>query len=301
MRVSFSAMSGRPDPYLTQGMTPNTHTTENMPATARTTLVTGGTGKTGRRVAARLTERGLPVRTASRGSEIPFVWEEPDTWDAALGGVGAVYISYYPDLAFPGAAETVGAFAERAVAMGVRRLVLLSGRGEEGALISEDKVRGSGADVTVVRASWFNQNFDEGFFLESVLAGELALPTGDAVEPFVDVDDIADVAVAALTDDRHIGGTYELSGPRLLGFAEIAAELSRATGREITYAPVTLDAYRDFLASVGAPADFADLFELINDGRNAHLVHGVEEALGRKPKDFTDFVADAARTGVWRA
>ncbi|MFD3921158.1 NmrA family transcriptional regulator [Streptomyces sp. NPDC058595] len=284
-------------------MTPSTHhthSTANTPAAgARTTLVTGGTGKTGRRVAARLTERGLPVRIASRGGGTPFVWEEPGTWDGALDGVGAVYLSYYPDLAFPGAAETVGAFAERAVAKGVHRLVLLSGRGEEGALISEGKVRSSGADVTVVRASWFNQNFNEGFFLEPVLAGELALPTGDAVEPFVDVDDVADVAVAALTDDRHIGRTYELSGPRLIGFAEIAGELSRATGREITYAPVTIEEYRDFLLSVGAPADFADLFELINDGRNAHLVDGVEEVLGRRPGDFTDFAADVARTGVW--
>ncbi|MET4927443.1 NmrA family transcriptional regulator [Streptomyces sp. PSRA5] len=282
-------------------MTQNTHNTRNTPAAAaRPTLVTGGTGKTGRRVAARLTERGLPVRIASRGGEIPFVWEEPDTWDAALEGVGAVYLCYYPDLAFPGAAEAVGAFAERAVAKGARRLVLLSGRGEEGALLSEGNVRSSGADVTVVRASWFSQNFNEGFFLEPVLSGELALPTGDAVEPFVDVDDVADVAVAALTDDRHIGRTYELSGPRLLGFAEIAAELSKATGREITYSPVALEEYRDFLVSVGAPEEFADLFELINDGRNAHLVDGVEEALGRRPKDFTQFAADVARTDVWR-
>ncbi|MFD3522325.1 NmrA family transcriptional regulator [Streptomyces sp. NPDC058653] len=282
-------------------MTQHTDSSEDTPtADAGTILVTGGTGKTGRRVAARLVERGLPVRTASRGSEIPFVWEEPDTWDAALEGVGAVYISYYPDLAFPGAAEAVGALARRAVATGARRLVLLSGRGEEGARISEERVKESGGEVTVVRANWFNQNFDEGFFLESVLAGELALPTGDAVEPFVDVDDVADVAVAALTDGRHIGRTYELSGPRLLGFAEIAAELSRATGREIAYRPVALDDYRDFLLSVGAPVDFADLFELITDGRNAHLVDGVQEALGRKPKDFADFAADAARTGVWR-
>lgn len=282
-------------------MTQNTHNTENTRAAApRLTLVTGGTGKTGRRVAARLTERGLPVRIGSRGSEIPFVWEEPDTWDAALEGVGAVYLCYYPDLAFPGAAEAVGAFARGAVDRGARRLVLLSGRGEEGALISEGKVKDSGGDVTIVRASWFSQNFSEGFFLEPVLAGELTLPTGEAVEPFVDVDDVADVAVAAFTDDRHIGRTYELSGPRLLGFDEIAAELSKATGREITYAPVALEDYRDFLVSVGAPEDFADLFELINDGRNAHLVHGVEEALGRRPKDFTEFAADVARTGVWQ-
>ncbi|MFI6082757.1 hypothetical protein ACIBBB_17575 [Streptomyces sp. NPDC051217] len=160
-------------------------------------------------------------------------------------------------------------------------------------------MRDSGGEVTVVRASWFSQNFNEGFFLEPVLTGEPALPTGDAVEAFVDVDDVADVAVAALTDDRHIGRTYELSGPRLLGFAEIAAELSKATGREITYAPVELEDYRDFLVSAGAPEDFADLFELITDGRHAHLVHGVEEALDRGPRDFTELAADVARTGVW--
>ncbi|MGW3510493.1 NmrA family NAD(P)-binding protein [Streptomyces sp. NPDC000994] len=262
-------------------------------------LVIGGTGKTGRRVAERLTAQGLPVRVGSRSGEPPFVWEDASTWEAALDGVLAVYVTYYPDLAFPGAAETVGAFARTAVAKGARRLVLLSGRGEEGARISEDKLKESGADWTVVRASWFAQNFSESFFLEPVLAGELALPTGDAVEAFVDADDIADVAVAALTDDRHIGRTYELSGPRLLSFHDIATELSKATGRQITYIPVTVDEYRKALEDNGLPVEFADLFELILDGRNAHLVHGVEEALGRKPKDFADFARDAAATGVW--
>ncbi|WP_177198714.1 NmrA family transcriptional regulator [Streptomyces colonosanans] len=273
--------------------------TRNTSTMNNTTLVIGGTGKTGRRVAERLTARGLPVRVGSRSGEPPFVWEDLSTWDAALEGVGAVYITYYPDLAFPGAAEAVGAFARTAVAKGARRLVLLSGRGEEGARISEDKLKESGADWTVVRASWFTQNFSEGFFHELVLAGELPLPTGDAVEPFVDADDIADVAVAALTEDGHVGKTYELSGPRLLSFHEIAAELSKASGRQITYIPVTLDDFRKSLEDNGLPVEFADLFELILDGRNAHLVHGVEEVLGRGPKDFTDFARDAAADGVW--
>ena len=274
--------------------------TRNISTTANnTTLVIGGTGKTGRRVAERLTARGLPVRVGSRSGEPPFVWEDPGTWDAALEGVDAVYVTYYPDLAFPGAAEAVGAFARTAVAKGARRLVLLSGRGEEGARLSEDKLKESGADWTVIRASWFTQNFSEGFFHELVVAGELPLPTGDAVEPFVDADDIADVAVAALTEDGHVGKTYELSGPRLLSFHEIAAELSKATGRQITYIPVTLDDFRKSLEDNGLPVEFAELFELILDGRNAHLVHGVEEALGRKPKDFTDFAREAVADGVW--
>ncbi|MFJ2500330.1 NmrA family NAD(P)-binding protein [Streptomyces sp. NPDC087539] len=265
----------------------------------RTTLVIGGTGKTGRRVAERLTAQGLPVRVGSRSGEPPFVWEDPDTWEAAVEGVGAVYVTYYPDLGFPGAAEAVGAFSELAVKKGARRLVLLSGRGEQGAVVSENRLKESGADWTVVRASWFNQNFDESFFLAPVLSGELALPTADAVEPFVDADDIADVVVAALTDDRHIGRTYELSGPRSLSFREVAAELSKATGREIAYLPVTLDEYRGFLRENGLPVEFAELFGLILDGRNARVVNGVEEVLGRRPRDFSDFAKDAAATGVW--
>ncbi|MEU9148173.1 NAD(P)H-binding protein [Streptomyces sp. NPDC048349] len=268
-------------------------------AAQHTTLVIGGTGKTGRRVAEKLTAQGRPVRIGSRRGSPAFDWNEPAGWPAALEGADRVYVTYYPDLAFPGAAEQIGAFAEAAVAAGARRLVLLSGRGEEAAQHAEELLKASGAEWTVVRASWFNQNFDESFFLEPVLAGELALPTAEAVEAFVDADDIADVVVAALTDEQHIGRTYELSGPRLLSFFDVAAELSKVTGREISYVPVSDEAYRAVLRENGLPEEFADLFTLILDGRNAHLVHGVQEVLGRAPKDFADFAREAAATGVW--
>ncbi|MFD0259690.1 NmrA family NAD(P)-binding protein [Kitasatospora indigofera] len=263
------------------------------------TLVTGGTGKTGRRVAARLTARGLPVRIGSRGARPGFDWEDPSGWEAVLEGVGAVYLTYYPDLAFPGAAEAVEAFSALAVAKGARRLVLLSGRGEEGALAAEEKMKATGADWTVVRASWFAQNFSEGFFLESVLAGEIVLPTGAAVEPFVDADDIADVVVAALTGERHVGRTYEVSGPRLLSFHDVAAALSGATGRPITYRPAGKEEYRAELVAGGLPPEFADLFDLITDGRNAHLAPGIQEALGRAPRDFAEYARKAAAEGAW--
>lgn len=262
-------------------------------------LVIGGTGKTGRRVVDRLEALGRPARAGSRSSEIPFVWEDESTWQDALDGVSAAYVTYYPDLAFPGAKEAVERFAAFAVARDVRRLVLLSGRGEEGAVASEDALKASGCDWTVVRANWFNQNFSESFFLDPIRSGELALPTGDAVEPFVDTDDIADVVVAALTDDRHIGKTYELSGPRLLSFHDVVRELSAATGRTITYVPVSADDYRAALRELGEPEEFADLFNLIVDGRNASVVHGVREALGREPKDFSDYAKEAAARGVW--
>ncbi|MEU6239162.1 NAD(P)H-binding protein [Kitasatospora sp. NPDC047058] len=262
-------------------------------------LVTGGTGKTGRRVVERLTARGRAVRTGSRTAAVPFDWDDRNTWAPALEGVGAAYLSYYPDLAFPGAVETVGAFARLAAKAGVERLVLLSGRGEEAARAAEDAVREAGTGWTVVRCAWFNQNFDESFFLDPVLGGELALPTGTAAEPFVDADDIADVAVAALTEDGHHGEVYELTGPRLLSFADVAAELSAATGREIRFTPVSIEEYRAVLGAAGLPGDFADLFTMILDGRNAHLADGVRRALGREPRDFTEFARAAAATGVW--
>ncbi|MFF4371243.1 NAD(P)H-binding protein [Streptomyces sp. NPDC001594] len=275
-----------------------TKTNTNTSGTKKT-LVIGGHGKTGRRVAERLLIQGREVRIGSRTGEPAFDWHAPATWGPALRDVDRVYVTYQPDLAFPGAADQVGAFAEAAVAAGAGRLVLLSGRGEEAARLAEDRLKDSGADWTVVRASWFNQNFDESFFLESVRAGEIALPVADAVEPFVDAGDIADVVVAALTDGRHAGRTYELSGPRLLSFGEVAAELSKATGREIAYVPVSDGEFRAALRQEGLPEEFAELFALILDGRNAHLVHGVEEVLGRRSRDFADYAREAAATGVW--
>jgi uncharacterized protein YbjT (DUF2867 family) len=268
-----------------------------------TTLITGGTGKTGRRVAERLTARGVPVRVGSRAGEPPFDWQDPATWPAALAGMDAVYLSYYPDLAFPGAADAIRALAGAAVERGVRRLVLLSGRGEPEAQRGEEIVRSSSVDWTIVQSSMFAQNFSEYFLLEPVRSGIVAFPAGDMAEPFIDVEDIADVAAAALTEDRHAGRLYEVTGPRLLTFAEAVAEISAAIGREVRYQPITPDEYYHALTAEGMPPDLAvpirDLFGSIFDGRNAYVADGVRQALGREPRDFRDYVRDAAATGVW--
>jgi uncharacterized protein YbjT (DUF2867 family) len=270
----------------------------------RPTLVLGGTGKTGRRVAERLTARGVPIRLGSRSVEPPFDWEDPRTWAPVLDGMGSVYVSYYPDLAIPGAVQTVGSFAELAVKSGVPRVVLLAGRGEPEAEQAEDAVRDSGAELTIVRSTWFAQNFSEDYWQEAILSGEVSLPAGDVPEPFVDADDIADVAVAALTDDRHIGQLYELTGPRLLTFAQAVDEISEASGREIRYVPVSIEEYAAAAAQQGVPAEVIELltylFGEVLDGRNAHLTDGVQRALGREPRDFRDYARDAAATGVWK-
>ena len=207
--------------------------TNHMHENHKTTLVLGGTGKTGRRVVERLAARGVPTRVGSRSGEPPFDWEDRATWAPALRGVGAAYVSYYPDLAVPSAPAAVGDLAALAVELGVRRLVLLSGRGEEEAQRAERILQEAGADWTIVRCSWFSQNFSENFMLDGVLDGVLALPVGDVREPFVDAEDIADVAVAALTEPGHAGQLYELTGPRLLTFAEAVAEIADASGRDV--------------------------------------------------------------------
>jgi uncharacterized protein YbjT (DUF2867 family) len=269
------------------------------------TLVAGGTGKTGRRVAERLEALGRPVRVGSRSGEPPFDWEDRGTWVPALRGTAAAYLSYFPDLAVPGARDAVGALAELAVASGTRRLVLLSGRGEEEAQLAEEAVQASGAGWTIVRCSWFMQNFSEGYLLEPVLSGEVVLPVGEVPEPFVDADDIADVAVAALTEDGHAGQVYEVTGPRSLTFAQATKEIARACRRSVSFAPVPMDAYVAAAVGYGVPDDVLSplryLFTEVLDGRNAHTADGVQRALGRPPRDFAQFARHAAASGVWSA
>jgi len=271
----------------------------------RTTLVLGGTGKTGRRVVERLTAKGLPTRVGSRSGKPPFDWENRSTWAPVLEGTDQVYISYYPDLALPGAVETVGSFAELAVRSGIPRLVLLAGRGEAEAERAEQAVRDSGAELTILRSTWFAQNFSEDHLLEHVRSDVLAVPAGDTPEPFVDAEDIADVAVAALTDDRHTGELYELTGPRLLTFAEAAEEIGNAAGRGIRYLPVSIEEHATAAAEQGVPGEVIDLltylFGEVLDGRNAHLTDGVQRALGREPRDFADYARNAAASGIWNA
>jgi uncharacterized protein YbjT (DUF2867 family) len=269
---------------------------------SKPTLVLGGTGKVGRRVVERLTEGGLPVRVGSRSGEPRFDWDDRATWGPVLEGVGSAYMSHYWD-AVPGAAESLGSFAELAVERGVSRLVLLSGRGEEEAERGWRAVRDSGAELTVLRSTWFAQNFSEEDWREMVRAGELALPADDTPEPFVDAGDIAEVAVAALSDDRHVGAVYELTGPRLLTFAEAVREISRAVGREIRYVPISIEEFAAAHIEQGVPSEVVELltvlFGEVLDGRNAHVTDGVRRALGRPPRDFSDYARDAAATGIW--
>ena len=282
-------------------MTTQTNTTSSN----ELVLVLGATGKTGRRIVSSLENLGVPVRRGSRSASPSFDWNNSATWDDCLEGVTKIYINYAPDLAMPGATDAISELVRRARAAGVKHLVLLSGRGEEEAQACETIVQASGIDWTIVRASWFNQNFSEGAFVDMVQAGQITLPDVSTPEPFVDVDDIAEVAVVALTQPGHAGELYEVTGPRMLSLADVAEELSNATGRTIKYTPVPHDAFVQSVAESGAPKDVVwmldYLFATVLDGRNAYLTDGVQRALGREPKDFADYASDVAGTGVWNA
>jgi uncharacterized protein YbjT (DUF2867 family) len=267
-------------------------------------LILGGEGKTGRPVAERLRERGHEVRIGSRSAAIPFDWRDPSGWPAALEGVHAVYIAYQPDLAVPGSDGDIRQLSRLAAEAGVRRLVLLSGRGEDAADVSEAAMKEAGIAWTVLRGSWFFQNFSEGLFAEPILAGELVLPSATVREPFVDTRDIADVAVTALTQDGHADKTYELTGPRLMTFREAVAEFSAAGGRDVAYTSVTVEAYAGMLREANMPEDVVwlvtYLFGSVLDGRNERLSGDIAQVLGRPPRDFADFARETAETGFWR-
>jgi uncharacterized protein YbjT (DUF2867 family) len=267
-------------------------------------LVLGGKGKTGRKVADRLTKLHHEVRIGSRGEKPSFDWENPSTWSAAINGMDKIYITFQPDLAVPGASEAIEGLIKEAQRNKIKKVVLLSGKGEREAELCEQVIIHSGIDYTIVRASWFNQNFSESFFLDPILAGHVALPQADATVPYVDTDDIADVVVEALLNDKHNEQIYELTGPRLLTFENVIREISLATKREIVFTSITSSAYTRMLEEQQVPADYIWLInylftEVLANKENAIVTNDIEKVLGRKPKDFSTYVKEAAASGVW--
>lgn len=273
-----------------------------------TVLVLGATGKTGRRLAPRLRLRGFSVRAASRSGTTTFDWSDPGGWDAALRGADAVYI--VP----PAVVGPVHELVARAEAMGVRRLVLLSGHGADtwgdsdfglDMLSAEDAVCGSALPWTVLRSANFDQNFDEENFHAPLVAGELALPAGAVPEPFIDIEDVAEVAATVLTEpDRHAGRVYELTGPRALTFAEATGIISLASGIPMSYTQVSAAVYTASLVDQGLSEDaahgVAEMFVMMERGLIAGTTEDAATVLGRPPGTFEDYAVRAAAAGAWQ-
>ncbi len=269
-------------------------------------LVIGGTGKTGRKVVQKLLGKGLEVRIGSRQATPAFDWHNKETWSAALEGIDCMYVTFQPDLAVPGALGAIEELVKQAKRSGVRKMILLSGKGEWEAQLCEQVVIHSGLAHTIVRASWFNQNFSESFLLDPILAGHVALPKADVKIPFVDTDDIANVVVEALLNEKHDGEIYELTGPRTLTFEEAIQEIAVATGRNIQFTPITLSAYSKIMEEMGVPGDYIwlinYLFEEVLDAPGNDIVtQDIEKVLGRKATDFSAYVKSTQSTGIWSA
>ena len=267
-------------------------------------LVIGGTGKTGKRIVKLLGEKGHNIRIGSRSATPAFDWHQPEGWAAALEGMESVYITYQPDLAVPGALEAIEELVKQAKRAGVKRLVLLSGKGEREAQLCEQVVIHSGLEYTIVRANWFNQNFSENFLLEPIVQGVVALPMAEAKIPFVDVRDIAEVAAKALTEEGHHGAIYELTGDQTYTFGEVIAEIAKATDRDINFIPLGIEAYVAELNKIGLDKDFVWLIgylftEVLGNPDNSIITHDIEKVLGRKSIAFSEFIKETAEQGVW--
>lgn len=267
-------------------------------------LVIGGKGKTGRKVAERLTELNQIVRIGSRSESPAFDWQDQSTWNEVLKDMDMVYITFQPDLAVPGALEAIESLVKEAKKCSIKKLVLLSGKGEREAELCEQVVIHSGLDYCIIRATWFNQNFSESFFLDPILAGHVALPRAEAKVPYVDTDDIADVAVSCLLNDEHNDSIYELTGPQTFTFEQVIREIAMASGREIQFQSISLEAYASMLKEFEVPEDYIWLVnylftEVLGDEKVSLITNDIEKVLGRKPKEFSEYVKETASTGVW--
>lgn len=266
-------------------------------------LIVGANGKTGSRVKTRLEVAGIATLGVSRSTTPAFDWADSSTWPTVLEGVTGAYLTYHPDLSVPEAEGHIRSFCDIARDAGLRRVVLLSGRGEEGAARAEQVFRESGLAWNIVRSSWFAQNFSENFMLDGILAGELVLPAGTSREPFIDIDDIADVVVAAFMEPGLRNRLFEVTGPRAMTFAECVDEISAAAGYSVRLIEVPLDAYIQALRDQDLPRYLVELlrelFTNLFDGRNAYTAEGVREALGRPATDFAEYARKTAAAGAW--
>ena len=273
---------------------------------AENILIIGGTGKTGRRVAANLQQQGHHVRVVGRKTTPAFDWENPDSYDAALRGMDRAYIVYYPDLAVPGAREAIHTLTEKAMQAGLDKVVLLSKKGEAEAEACEEIVAHSGLNYTLVRAAWFSQNFSEGAFLDFVLNGAIALPVPEARIPFVDANDIADVVSKVLLDDRYNNQTITVTGPQLHSLKEVVDMMATATGRPLQYIPISTEEFKEGMRQAGLPESYVWLFgylfeEVLGNPANQAVSSDVEKVLGRPATAFETYAEKTAATGVWKA
>jgi uncharacterized protein YbjT (DUF2867 family) len=278
-----------------------------MTGSPQTTLVLGGTGRTGSLVARRLAERGLPARTAARhGADVPFDWDDPTTHPAALAGTDRLYlvtpvlrISY---------ADQVAAFLDLAVASGVRHVTYLSTYGAQLAppdvdisAVENELAARKTLTHAILRPARVMQNFADAHL--PVVDGVITVPTGGRTEAFVDAGDIAAVAVETLLDpEGHDGARYEPTGPQALTVAEVADTITAVSGRPVRHQDIDPEVWIGGAVAAGVvPADYAVMLRRLTgaivSGNGSTPNDDIERVTGRAPATFDDFARRNA--GAW--
>lgn len=274
-----------------------------MTAPPTTTLVLGGTGKTGTRVASRLTRRGLSVRTAARhGADVAFDWDDAATHRLAVEGIDRLYL--VPPVMRTQFAEQVSAFLDLAEAAGVRHVTYLSAYGidlapPEVALrtVELDLMDRPTLTHSIIRPAWFMQNFSETFL--KPIDGAITVPSGDGGEAFVDVEDIAAVAAATLVEPAaHAGAEYAPTGPDTLTVSQAAGIIGRVTGQPIRHVDVDRQAWVEGVIASGVPAEYGEMLQMLTDtvasGLGSRPNDDIRAVTGRPPTRFVDFAQRTA-------
>jgi uncharacterized protein YbjT (DUF2867 family) len=274
-----------------------------MTEASTTTLVLGGTGKTGTRIASRLTGLGLPVRTAARhGADVRFDWDDPATHRNAVEGADRVYL--IAPVMRTRFAPQVSTFLDLTEAVGVRHVTYLSAYGMEFApaevalrAVELDLMGRSTLTHSIVRPAWFMQNFSETFLMP--IDDTIVVPTGSGGEAFVDAEDIAAVAAATLADPLgHAGAEYAPTGPDILTVSEAADIIGSVTGRPVRHVDIDRLSWVDSVIASGVPAEYGEMLQMLTEtiasGRGSQPNDDVEQVTGAPPRNFTDFARRTA-------
>lgn len=269
-----------------------------------TFLILGGTGKVGHRVARILGRDGHDVRAVGRSTPLRFDWRESQTWAPAVRDADGVFV------VGPGSATDwsplLATFLDTASAAGVRHAVLLSSRAVEflpdgNVARAEQALRAGRLPWTILRPTHFAQNFTEAMFIP--VDGHIVAPVGEGAEPFIDVEDIAEVAAHALANGAAIGETLELSGPSALTFEQAAHVLSEVTGRRLTFRDQSDADHTAALRAAGTPEDYIRwrlaMLSGIRRGDDAYLSDGVAHLLHRPATDLATWAHREATQAPW--
>lgn len=274
-------------------------------------LVLGGTGKTGGPLVRRLTEEGHGVKCASRSGAAPggaegcrFDWYAAESHGAALDGVGSIYL--IAPLGAPDPLQVMQPFIETAIARGVGRFVLLSSslleEGGPAMGMVHAFLRQCAPQWAVLRPSWFMQNFVIDPHLTSICSeGAIYSATDDGLVPFIDAEDIAEVALHALTDARPTANDLLITGPQAISYDQVAATIGGVVGRPVRHVRLTAEQLAKRFEDAGIPAEYATMLagldRAIAAGAEARTTDIVEKVTGHPPASFESFAQ--AHAGQW--